>query len=32
MNRKGLPAEIFGSFPAPDATVDGFDALLRLLA
>ena len=32
MNRKNLPAEIYGPFPAPDATVDGFDALLRLLA
>lgn len=31
MNRKSLPAEIFGPFPAPDATVDGFQALLGLL-
>lgn len=32
MNRKDLPAEIFGPFPAPDLTADGFDALIQALS
>lgn len=31
MNRKQLPLEIYGPFPAPDLSVDGFDDLLAVL-
>lgn len=31
MNRKHVPAEVFGPFPEPDLAVSGFDALIRAL-